>query len=168
MADISDLPQRTKARIRPRSVEPLPKHIRTEIIEATKNDKQYAETEEDSATTIEGTDLIPKGKSLVANIHGTIVKLDPMIKNYRASNFDLLKHEMKQLIKDVLHKLEINVPLQTIMALSPDIRRAMHEWTKGWLTQKEGPPQRNMQIQTQANETKRERKLVQKDAITTF
>ena len=140
MADISDFPQRTKARIRPRSGEPLSIHIRAEIIEATKSDYQYETTKEDPIPDNDTTDLIPKEKSLVANINGTIVKVDPTLKNYRTSNYDLLKHEMKELIKDVLHKLEINVSLHTIMALSPEIRRAMHDWTKGWHTQKEGPP----------------------------
>ena len=38
MADLSDLSQRTKARIRPKSGEPLTRPIRAEIVEATKND----------------------------------------------------------------------------------------------------------------------------------
>jgi hypothetical protein len=154
MADISDLPQRVKARIRPRSGEPFTKQLRSKIIEATQNDQQYEETEPDTVpdNNNESAKLIPKGKTLVATINGTIVKVDPTIRNHRTSNFDLLKHKMKQLIKDVLHKLEINVSLKTIMALSPEIRRAMHEWTRGWLERKEGPPQRNMQTLAQGNQ----------------
>lgn len=154
MADISDFPQRTKARIRPRSGEPLPIHIRAEIIEATKSDYQYETTKEDPIPDNDTTDLIPKGKSLVANINGTIVKVDPTLKNYRTSNYDLLKHEMKELIKDVLHKLEISVPLQKSWPSAQKSDGPCMTGQKGGTHRRRVPPQRNMQTQAQAKDTK--------------
>lgn len=163
MADISDLPQRVKARIRPRSGEPFTKQLRSKIIEATQNDQQYEETEPDTVpdNNNESAKLIPKGKTLVATINGTIVKVDPTIRNHRTSNFDLLKHKMKQLIKDVLHKLEIKPSWRSVQKSDgpcmngPEVgsneRRAPHSATcKRW-----------------RKETRKERKQEQKNVMST-
>ena len=54
------------------------------------SDNQYETTKEDPIPDNDTTDSIPKRKLLVANINGTIVKVDPTLENYRTSNFNLL------------------------------------------------------------------------------